>query len=59
MTEPRFKNSDLEKFAEYLGLDGIDSDVFYESYYQLGSQEYDDYECSWDEQGEIPEYTYE
>ncbi len=28
-------------FAEYLGLDGVDADLFYESYYDLNSDEYD------------------
>ena len=34
-----FSNSDLEEFAEYLGLD---YDQFYESYYQL---HHDETEC--------------
>ena len=32
---------DLEKFAEYLGLTGIDSDLFYESYYGIDNEEYE------------------
>ena len=28
-------------FAEYLGLNGVDADLFYESYYDLNSDEYD------------------
>ena len=28
-------NTDLEMFASYLGLKGIDTDTFYEAYYQL------------------------
>ena len=28
-------NTDLEGFASYLGLTGIDTDTFYEAYYQL------------------------
>ena len=40
---------DLEKFAEYLGLKGIDSDLFYESYYGIDNEEY---ECSY----ELEEY---
>lgn len=44
--------SDIEKFAEYLGLNGIDADLFYESYCQL--DEYDDYDCAWDEMSEYP-----
>lgn len=47
MTEPRFQNSDLEEFAEYLGLNGIDTDLYYESYYQMNSDEYDDYDLEW------------
>jgi hypothetical protein len=38
MTNP-FSNSDLEDFAEYLGLD---YDQFYESYFQVN---YDETEC--------------
>lgn len=57
MTEPRFHNHDLEKFAEYLGLEGIDSDVFYESYYQMNNEDYDNYDLAWEEQ--VPEFTYE
>ena len=29
------KNQDLESFASYLGLDGIDMDLFYEVYYDM------------------------
>ena len=57
--EPRFNNSDLEKFAEYLGLEGIDSDVFYESYYAMGTEDYDDYEIAWEHVGDAPEYAYD
>ena len=32
---------DLEKFAEYLGLTGIDSDLFYESYYGIDNESYE------------------
>ncbi len=51
MTDPRFQNSDLEEFAEYLGIDGLDFDVFYETYYELQqeNQEYDDYELAWEQ----------
>ena len=51
MTDPRFQNSDLEEFAEYLGIDGLDFDVFYETYYELQQevQEYDDYELAWEQ----------
>lgn len=30
---------DLQEFAEYLGLKGIDTDVFYESYYNLDNRD--------------------
>ena len=33
---------ELQDFAEYLGLKGIDSDLFYESYYKLDSDSYDE-----------------
>ena len=36
-------NDDLLKFAEYLGLKGIDADVFYESYYDLDNDEIERY----------------
>ena len=36
-------NEDLLKFAEYLGMKGIDADVFYESYYDLDNDEYESY----------------
>lgn len=51
MTDPSFQNSDLEAFAEYLGIDGLDFDVYYETYYQLHqeTQEYDDYELAWEQ----------
>ena len=48
MTEPRFRNSDLESFAEYLGIEGIDSDVFYEMYYQMDDTNDDDYDDAWE-----------
>lgn len=35
MDQDDFKASDVEDFAEYLGLDGQDADLFYESYYQI------------------------
>ena len=47
MTHPTFPVSDLESFAEYLGLNGQDSDLFYECYYNV-NDEYDDYECHWE-----------
>ena len=31
-------NKDLERFAEALGLDGQDADLFYETYYHLNSE---------------------
>jgi len=38
-----FPVSDMEDFASYLGLDGIDADIFYESYYRLNvDDEWDD-----------------
>ncbi len=47
MTQPTFPVSDLENFAKHLGLDGIDSDMFYECYYDM-NDEFDDYECHWE-----------
>ena len=35
-------NKDLERFAEALGLDGQDADLFYETYYCLDNQEVED-----------------
>ncbi len=35
-------NEDIEDFAEYLGLKGIDADSFYESYYNIGNTEEED-----------------
>ena len=32
---------DLLAFAKHLGFDGIDGDLFYESYYQLDNEEYE------------------
>ena len=32
---------DVLSFAEHLGFKGIDSDLFYESYYQLDNEEYE------------------
>ena len=42
MTTYDFTTSDLEKFAEHMGFDGLDTDVFYESYYNM-TDESDDY----------------
>ena len=36
-------NDDLLKFAEYLGMSGIDTDVFYESYYNLDNDSIERY----------------
>ena len=33
---------DLLDFAKHLGFDGIDGDLFYESYYQLDNDEYEE-----------------
>ena len=48
MTHPNFPVEDLEKFAEYMGLNGIDSDLFYESYYKMNKED-DEYELYWEE----------
>ena len=50
MTPSLTSVQDLEGFAEYLGLDGIDADLFYETYYDLDNEEYEsvldhDYDC--------------
>jgi len=34
-------NDDLIKFAEYLGMKGIDADVFYEAYYDLDNRDFE------------------
>jgi len=44
------ENEDIIKFAEYLGLSGIDADVFYESYYNLNNDEIERY---YDEEYEV------
>jgi hypothetical protein len=36
-----FNQDDITQFAEYMGLKGIDTDLFYESYYQLDNEEYE------------------
>jgi len=36
-----FHQDDITQFAEYMGFTGIDSDLFYESYYQLDNEEYE------------------
>ena len=39
------ETDDVLNFAKHLGLDGLDRDLFYESYYQLNNDEYEyDYE---------------
>ena len=38
-------SQDMEDFAQdYLGLSGIDSDLYYESYYQLNQEDPDGYD---------------
>ena len=34
-TSTVFPITDVEDFASYLGLDGTDADMFYESYYNI------------------------
>ena len=34
-------SDDVIQFAEYMGMSGIDGDLFYESYYQLDNEEYE------------------
>ena len=51
------QNSDLESFAQYLGFNGSDSDLFYESYYNL-NDEYDDYELYYEGMNESIELDY-
>ena len=34
---------DLQDFAEYLGLKGIDTDLFYESYHELDMEQVESY----------------
>ena len=34
--------SDIEDFAAYMGLNGIDSDMFYEQYYHLNVDDEDE-----------------
>ena len=48
MTHQDFLNEDLELFAEHLGLDGIDADLFYESYYQLKNEDIEEWEIPWE-----------
>ena len=56
MTEHDFQTSDIEGFAEYLGFEGVDTDLYYESYYQM---EYDDYDLEWDTHTESIELIYD
>ena len=39
---------DLSELAEYLGLTGIDGDLFYESYYGIDNNTYEE-ELAWEE----------
>ena len=41
MADIILSNSDFESFSEYLGLSGIDADMFYEAYYLDGCNEYE------------------
>lgn len=41
------QNSDIEKFANHLGLDGLDVDSFYEMYYNLVDED-DDYDAQFE-----------
>lgn len=34
-----FSTEDICDFAQYMGLTGVDSDLFYEAYYELNSDE--------------------
>jgi len=43
MSDSRIDNDDLETFARHLGFNGIDTDLFYETYYLMDSDEYDEY----------------
>ena len=42
------ENDDVLEFAKHLGFDGIDKDLFYESYYQLDNEDYE-YEEAYDD----------
>ena len=37
-----FPVSDVEDFASHFGLTGIDADMFYESYYNLNPEDWDE-----------------
>jgi hypothetical protein len=48
-------NQDLEDFAKWNGFEGSDADLFYETYYGVKEEFYDDYEAieaeaSWESQ---------
>lgn len=45
------ENDDLEGFAQFVGLKGTDTDLFYEMYYELNS---DAWEEEFIEEEEIP-----
>ena len=47
-------NSDLDDFAKYLGMDGLDVDMFYESVYGLQGE----WEYEFDEEDEYREETH-
>jgi len=34
-------NDDVIGFANYLGLDGVDAELFFEQYYDLDNEEYE------------------
>ena len=40
-----------------MGFNGIDTDLFYESYYKMNNKEYDEYEFYWDESFETIEMS--
>lgn len=54
LTPDTFLSSDMESFANYLGLDGSDADMFYESVY--GLQDEWEYEYEEDEYREETHY---
>ena len=35
-------NTELEAFARYMGMKGLDADLFYETYYNLDADEYEE-----------------
>jgi len=34
-------NEEFDAYAHYLGLTGVDADLFYECYYQLDNEDYE------------------